>query len=242
MDFPKMNLHSHSDFTDGKDSIKKMVNKALKVGLDYLAITDHFTNSWKSDIISTLDTPDKIEDYLNEIEACQKFLKENNKNLQVLKGIEIDLGSNDNYIRRLIQPEKFEIILFEYLETLEGLAFLKNLIIYWENNLARSNFPLLGLAHLDPSFFIYHGLDRLIQVIKKYDIYIEINARYSHYYNRKNEPFFERLRKFNIPVAIGTDAHFSRRLGFIDELYDILHEYELEKNFRIFIEKLHEKE
>jgi histidinol phosphatase-like PHP family hydrolase len=98
----------------------------------------------------------------------------------------------------------------------------------------------LGMAHLDPSNFIYNGLDRLIQLLKQYNIYFEFNTRYSQFYSRQNEIFFERLRKYEIPVGIGSDAHYSRFLDLIDDPLDSIRDYNLQNNLNILIELLNE--
>jgi len=239
MDFPKTNLHSHTAFSDGRNSIKQLVTIALKLKLNYLAITDHFSDSWKANVISTLNTAEKIEDYLIKIENCQKYLKTNNKNLRLYKGIEIDIGSSEKVIKKLIRPEHFDIILFEYLETPEGVAYVRNIIEYWKkSNPINNNFPILGLAHFDPSNFIYQGLDSLISFLKEFKIYYEFNSSYYEYFSRKNELFFKKLKEHNIYVAIGSDAHNSNGLDFIEEPLKMIEIYNLEKNFKLFLERL----
>jgi predicted metal-dependent phosphoesterase TrpH len=59
MKVPKFNLHIHSIYSDGKNTIKKIVEKSLKLELEYIAITDHFTDSWKARVINTLDSKKK---------------------------------------------------------------------------------------------------------------------------------------------------------------------------------------
>ena len=78
MKIPRINLHIHSNYSDGKNSIEKIIKKAISEGLEYIAITDHFTNSWKANIIPTLDTISKIDKYRNEIFMCQSYLKKRN--------------------------------------------------------------------------------------------------------------------------------------------------------------------
>lgn len=241
MKFPKINLHCHSNYSDGKNSINQIVAKAVDIGLNYLAITDHFTNSWKSGIIPTLDSIEKIENYLEEISICQNYLRENNTNLLLYKGIEIDLGSSEKFIKHLIDPLKFNIILFEYLETLEGLAFVNNLIYYWKGKISSNNLPIFGLAHFDPSNFIYTGLERLIQFLKKHKIYFEFNSSYSHFYSRKNEVFFEKLKQHQIPVGIGSDAHHLKELDLIVEPLYRIKDFGLENNLISLIELLKKK-
>lgn len=239
MDFPKINLHTHSVFSDGKNSIKQMVTQALKLNLNYLAITDHFSDSWKSNVIPTLNSAEKIEDYLIKIENCQRYLKNNNKNLRLFKGIEIDIGSSEKGIKKLIRPQDFNIILFEYLETPESVAYVRNIIQYWKKlNPINNKFPILGLAHFDPSNFIYHGLDSLIYFLKEFKIYYEFNSSYYEYFSRKNELFFKKLKEHNIYVAIGSDAHNSNGLDFIEEPLKMIEIYNLENNFKLFLERL----
>jgi len=48
MSLPKLNLHIHTTYSDGKNTINQIVKTAIKLGLDYICITDHFSNSWKS--------------------------------------------------------------------------------------------------------------------------------------------------------------------------------------------------
>jgi len=239
MNYPKTNLHTHTVFSDGKNSIKQMVTVALKLKINYLAITDHFSDSWKCKIIPTLNTAEKIEAYLIQIENCQRYLKTNNKNLRLLKGIEIDLGSSEKVIKKFIRPEHFDIILFEYLETPEGMAYVRNIIEYWKNlNPINNKFPILGLAHFDPSNFIYQGLDSLISFLKEFKIYYEFNSSYYEYFSRKNELFFKKLKEHNIYIAIGSDAHNLNGLDFIEEPLKMIEIYNLENNFKLFLERL----
>lgn len=239
MEFPRINLHTHTIFSDGKDSIKDIVNKALEMGINYLAITDHLTNSWKSGIMTNLDSRDKIEDYLNEISECQEFLIDNNKNLRLFKGIEVDLSSSANYIKRLINPTKFEIILFEYLETPEGIAFVRNLIDQWKKSVSPpKDFPLIGLAHFDPSYFIYDSLNILVQLLKDFNMFFEFNSRYPQYYSWRNEMFFKKLKEHQILVSIGSDAHSSKDLNNIMDPFVMIKAYNLESNLERFISDL----
>jgi len=242
MIFPKINLHAHTLYSDGSNSIKHMVKTALEIELNYLAITDHFSNSLKADLIPTLKSSDKIQEYLKEIKQCDKILRKNSFDLRLYKGIEIDLGSSINFIKNLIPPQKFDIILFEYLETPEGIAFISEIIKYWKKKVTnQSDFPILGLAHFDPSHFIYGDLSVLIEFLKDYNIYFEFNTSYSEYYSRKYDVFFEQIKKTNIPVAVGSDAHSSKELGYIEEAYEVIKIYDLESNFKLLLDSLNNK-
>ncbi len=238
MTFPRINLHIHSSFSDGKNSIEQIIKKSLKLKLDYIAITDHFTDSWKS-WVSKLKDNIKIEEYLNTISNCQNYLNKNDKELTLFKGIEIDLSSSEGFIKKYIEPEKFNLMLFEYLDTFEAIGFLRDIIQFWKRCFKPLNeFPILGLAHFDPSYFIHGNLDILINFLKENNIYFEFNSSYSTYYSLQNKLFFEKLKENNIPVAIGCDTHNIKNLDNIDEPLDMIKYYNLENNFQILINKL----
>lgn len=238
MDCPKLNLHIHSTYSDGRNSVREIVERALRLELNHIAITDHFSNSWKAQIIPTLNNKEKIDNYCSEISEYQKKLNKNKSSLRVYKGIEIDLGSSDKFIKRYIQPDKFQIILFEYLESMESIAFIKNIYHYWKKSGVKKKVPLIGLAHFDPAPFIYNGLDILISFLKEYNIYFEFNYRYSAYYSRKNQLFFEKLMKNSIPVAIGCDSHGLSDLNNIMEPFEMIEYYNLKKNLQMIIDFL----
>lgn len=241
MSFPEINLHIHSTFSDGKDSIRKIVKSALKLNLEYIAITDHFTDSWKA-WVSKLKDIDKISEYLGEITQCKNYLRENGKKLTLFKGLEVDLGSSAQFIKKNIQAYNFDLILFEYLQSVETIGFVKNIINFWKRKShIMSEFPILGLAHLDPFYFIHGNLDILVSFLKNYNIYFEFNPRYPTHYSRQNLIFFEKIRDENIPVAIGCDSHSISTLNNIQEPLEMINYYNLESNFQILINILESK-
>jgi len=239
MVIPKINLHIHSTYSDGKNTIDQIVKKAIDYELRYIAITDHFTNSWKAKVIPNLNSIVKIDNYLEDLSEQQYYLKQKNTDLRLLKGIEIDISSSENYILSLINPYKFDILLFEYLENPEGIAFIKNVILNWKKLYkSERKFPILGLAHFDPSFFIYGSLNILISFLKEFNIYFEFNSSYPQYYSVKFQDFFIELGKNNIMVAIGCDSHNLVSLNDIEELVNIIRKYGLIDNLLALINKL----
>jgi histidinol phosphatase-like PHP family hydrolase len=242
MELPKLNLHIHSKFSDGRNSISQIVSAALDKGLDYICITDHFTNSWKADVIPNLSSLDKIEMYLDEIDQFQKYLLDEEKQMTLFKGIEIDLGSTEKFILNSISPTKFDIILFEYLENIEGISFIKKIINYWKRNTKNStDFPLIGLAHFDPSFFVITGMNILIDFLIENRIFFEFNSSYSQFYSQKYRSFFDQLKEKNVLVSIGCDSHHISTLKDIEEAYDRIKFYELENNLINLIQILDKK-
>ncbi|MFW9828057.1 MAG: PHP domain-containing protein [Candidatus Thorarchaeota archaeon] len=238
MIFPKLNLHIHSTYSDGKQTIKQIVEKALELEMEYIAITDHFTNSWKA-WVSILNNNEKISEYIQELSSFQKYLESRNEPLTLLKGIELDLASSEQFIKNYIKPESFDLLLLEYLEGNESIAFIKNLIHHWRSQISDfSKFPILGLAHFDPSHFILGDLNILMKFLKEYNIYFEFNSSYPYYYSTQYERFFEKLREFKIPVGIGCDSHKLKTLDDFEEPLEMIKYYSLQKNFEKLIKEL----
>ncbi len=236
-EFHKINLHIHSTYSDGRNSIEQIVNAALKTDLEYICITDHFTDSWKADHIPNLNNLDKIKRYLEDISYFQEYIIDQDKKLTLLKGVEIDLGSSEKFILNNISPGKFDLILFEYLETFEGIVFIKKILNFWKKK-NHIEFPLIGLAHFDPSYFIIRGLDSLLEFLKQYDVIIEFNSSYPQFYSPKYEIFFNKLKESGIKVSIGCDSHHISNLNDIESAYKMIDFYHLEENFKNLIDSL----
>lgn len=242
MELPKLNLHIHSKYSDGRNTISQIVSTALDKGLDYICITDHFTNSWKADVIPNLNSLAKIEMYLDEIDQFQKYLHDEERQMALFKGIEIDLSSTEKFIVNNILPTRFDILLFEYLESIEGIFFIKKIINYWKGKTKNStDFPLMGLAHFDPSFFAINGMNILIDFLTEHRIFFEFNTSYPQFYSQKYRSFFDQLKERNVLVSIGCDSHHISTLKDIEEAYDRIKFYELESNLIDLVKILDKK-
>ncbi|TET02553.1 MAG: PHP domain-containing protein [Promethearchaeota archaeon] len=242
MELPKLNLHIHSKYSDGRNTTSQIVSAALDKGLDYICITDHFTNSWKADVIPNLNSLAKIEMYLDEIDQFQKYLHDEERQMALFKGIEIDLSSTEKFIVNNILPTRFDILLFEYLESIEGIFFIKKIINYWKGKTKNStDFPLMGLAHFDPSFFAINGMNILIDFLTEHRIFFEFNTSYPQFYSQKYRSFFDQLKERNVLVSIGCDSHHISTLKDIEEAYDRIKFYELESNLIDLVKILDKK-
>ena len=131
----------------------------------------------------------------------------------------------------------FDIILFEYLESFEGIAFLKKILEYWKKK-NYDEFPLIVLAHFDPSFFITRGLDTLLAFLKQYDLIIEFNSSYPQFYSQKYEVFFTKLKVRRIKVSVGCDSHHLSMLKDIEGPYEMIEYYNLMENLKSLIDSL----
>ena len=76
-------LHMHSTWSDGRNSIEEMVRAARELGYEYVAITDHSQSAWSSRKLAADEVPRQREE-LDE-------LRTRISGIQVLHGIEVDI-------------------------------------------------------------------------------------------------------------------------------------------------------
>jgi DNA polymerase (family 10) len=79
----KGDLHIHTDYTDGRNSLREMALAAKKRGMKYLAITEH---SDRLKIAGGLDPPQLMKQ-MEEIDRLNQELK----GITILKGIEVEI-------------------------------------------------------------------------------------------------------------------------------------------------------
>ncbi len=75
-------LHMHTTFSDGLNSIKEMAKRAKELGYCYIAISDHYSNLA---LIKGVDSKE-LFNYLEEIEEVSKKL-----DIKIFKSLEVDI-------------------------------------------------------------------------------------------------------------------------------------------------------
>ncbi|MBU7007248.1 DNA polymerase/3'-5' exonuclease PolX [Phosphitispora fastidiosa] len=82
----KGDLHLHSDWSDGVNSIEEIVGRAAEMGYEYIAITDHSRSLGIARGLSV--------ERLGEQERYLRALNEKTAGIEILSGIEADILSN----------------------------------------------------------------------------------------------------------------------------------------------------
>jgi DNA polymerase (family 10) len=191
----KGNLHTHSKYSDGNNSIKELASFAKDFGYSYLGITDHSSSAAYANGLKE----DELKKQIDEIDA----LNEDFKDFRILKGTESDIlpdGSLD-----------FKEDLLEKLDFVIGAihsGFTKNVTKRMEK--ALENPYLTILAHptgrLISSRVGYEvDLEKVMNKAKEEKKILEINA----YYDRLdlNEFNAREANEKGIKLCISTDAH-----------------------------------
>jgi len=76
-------LHAHSDWSDGAESIEEMARAAKERGYEYLAMTDHSPSETVANGLSI----ERLQERLVELEAARKVVK----GITILNGSEVDI-------------------------------------------------------------------------------------------------------------------------------------------------------
>ena len=76
-------LHTHSSWSDGRDTIADMVSAGRQLGYDYIAITDHSERAWASRTLAAT----AIDGQREEIEK----IRSRARGIEVLHGVEVDI-------------------------------------------------------------------------------------------------------------------------------------------------------
>lgn len=76
-------LHMHSSWSDGRDTIEDMVIASRQLGYEYIAITDHSERAWSSRKVLAEEVPDQRAEVM--------LLRDRYPNIHILHGIEVDI-------------------------------------------------------------------------------------------------------------------------------------------------------
>lgn len=200
----KGNLHTHTEYSDGKKSIKELALYAKEYGYSYIGITDHSSSA----VYANGLTEDELKKQMDEIDALNEKLN----NFKILKGTESDILSDGSL--------DFKDEILKKLDFVIGAihsGFKKNVTERMET--ALENPYLTILAHptgrLISSRIGYEvDLDRVINKAKEEKKILEINA----YYDRLDLNEFNAKEASNrgIKFCINTDAHNFEMFRWMD--------------------------
>lgn len=76
-------LHTHSTWSDGQNTMADMVSGARQLGYEYVAITDHSESAWSSRKLARADVPKQRK----EVDALRSRVT----GIEILHGIEVDI-------------------------------------------------------------------------------------------------------------------------------------------------------
>ncbi len=198
-------LHVHSTFSDGTNSIKKIVEAASKQSYQYIGITDHSQSLKVANGLSK----ERIEDKKREIQQINKT-----SSIHVFCGTECDIKSDGT----LDYPDEV-LALFDYVGIAIHMGFKMTKKQATERILKGMQNPFVTfLAH--PTCRMIGSRDPLDLDMKKIfeqavetNIALEINA----FPDRLdlNDTLVKQGKELGVRFIIGTDSHAVQHLGYM---------------------------
>ncbi|NBC33258.1 MAG: DNA polymerase/3'-5' exonuclease PolX [Alphaproteobacteria bacterium] len=199
-------LHCHTQFSDGAQSLAEMVDAAKALGYDYLAITDHCQGHAGP---PGLD-PDALARQADEIAA----LRERHPGIAILRGAEVDILEDG----RLDLPDKvmdeLDIVVFSIHAHLQlsPQDQTQRLLTAMDNPhghiLGHPTERILGKRGA-----LEVDMDALIDKAAERGIILEVNANPSRL--DLSDVNCRRAKERGVTLAISTDAHMTENLHFM---------------------------
>ena len=201
-------LHMHSTWSDGKNTIREMVDACVRRGHQYIVITDHSRSLGIANGLS-------IERLLAQAEEVRQINDEMGDAIQVLAGTEMEIkadGSLDYPAEVLAQLDFVIASLHSGLSqkreqvTARLLNAIRNPYVSMIGHPSARQFP--NREEVDADW------DAVLSAAKEQDTILEINA---NPLRLDLKPELARLAKdMGVPLAINTDAHREAHLDLMD--------------------------
>lgn len=238
----KADCHSHPDLMKRPWRAEEYIARAIFLGFDLLAFTDHMSFSLTGDEEYRIPFG-KVGEYCTEVEKLKRCYE---GKIRLLTGIEIDYHPEYEYeIREVLSCGKFDIVLGSSHLNIKGygipfpsMTFKEYATTVLENYLkaAESGFfdmlthlDIYRLAFSDRETFLmiddgYEAdyftdvLRAIFSVMEKKNIILEVNAAplYKKFDGRGPYPEMKILtvsEDYNIRRRYGSDAHYAEHLG-----------------------------
>jgi DNA polymerase (family 10) len=202
----KGDLHVHSNWSDGADSILEIAEAAKKRGYEYIAITDHTPTVG----ITGGLTIDRVLEQIKEI----KKINEKIKGIKVLSGIEVDIRKDgsldlpDEILKKLDVVVASVHTSFRQPKDVMTKRIIKAMQNPYVNIIAHPTGRIIN--EREPYEL---DLEAIMKEAKKTGTILELNS----FWNRLdlNDVNCRLAKSFNVKIAISTDAHNIMELEII---------------------------
>ena len=207
----KGDLQIQSNWTDGANSIEEMALEAERLGLEYIAITDH---TKRLAMINGLDEK-RIKEQWKEIDKLNSKFKIQNSKFRVLKGTECDIlknGSMDLPDEILKSLDVVGASVHSHFN-LSRHEQIKRILRVIENSNVDIIFHLTTRV-LNKREPIDIDIDEIIKAAKRTGTVLEINA----YPDRSDisDAIIRKCVDAGVKMSIDSDAHAKDHLKFLE--------------------------
>jgi DNA polymerase (family 10) len=203
----KGDMHTHTDWSDGSESMETMVNVAKKMGYKYIAITDHVGNL---SIANALDEKRMLKQ-IKEIDKMNKKLS----GFRILTGAEVNITEDGSIDMGDSVLKKLDIVIASIHYGLRNPKekIMKRLTKAMENkNVDVIGHPTGGKLSIREPIDI--DFDRLFKKAEETNTALEINAWPERL--DLNDVNVKAAIEAGVNIVIGTDAHGIEQLSFME--------------------------
>jgi len=202
----KGDLHVHTNYSDGKNTIIEMINAARKLNYKYIAITDHS----KARAISNGLNEERVLEQIKEI----KKIRSKFKDITIFTGIEIDIKGNGDLDLDKDVLKKLDIVIGSIHSAfkLNKEDMTKRLIKAFDTGLINIfGHPTTRIINFREE--IQFDFNKIFNVCKENNIALEINS-FPERLDLKDLYIKEAVKNKN-KLIIDTDAHHVDHYGLI---------------------------
>jgi DNA polymerase (family 10) len=199
-------LHMHTTYSDGMESIEAMAQKAQSIGYEYIAITDH---SATLAVVQGMDVA-KAKAQLTQIDALNaKFYP-----FRILKGIEVDiledgsLGMDDAILKELDIVNAAIHSKFKLSQKEQTKRLLKAIEHPFVTGIAHPTGRLIGKREA-----MQLDMDTIFKACKRANVYLEINSQPERL--DLNDILIKKAKEAGVKFSIATDAHAAVQLEYM---------------------------
>lgn len=200
-------LHMHTTYTDGANSIEEMVKEAVRLGREYIGLTDHSKHEY---VTGGMDEK-KYELYSKEIDAVRKKYE---GKIEILKSAETDIlkdGSLD-FERKTLEKMDYVLGAIHTNLNMSREEMTKRLVKCIESNtvdiIAHPTARLINKR--EP---INLDLDRLFEAAKEHNVIMEIDSPPDRL--DLNDENILKAKKYGLKFSIDTDSHRTTQMQFM---------------------------
>jgi DNA polymerase (family 10) len=206
----KGDLHVHTNWSDGKNSIEEMAEAALLLGYEYIAVADH---SPAVGIAGGLNE-EKIATRQTEIERTNKRLEAEGVNFRVLSAAEVDIKSDFSmdFSDEILRDFDVVVGAVHTKFSQDRTTMTKRIVTAMENPnvdiIAHPTGRLLGKR--DPYEV---DMEQLMAVAKDTGTILELNSFPTRL--DLNDIHCKMAKDYGVLIAISTDAHDATQMGAV---------------------------
>jgi DNA polymerase (family 10) len=207
----KGDLHCHSDWDGGENSIEEMAETAMAMGYEYIGISDH-TKFLR--IENGLDER-KLELQRKEIDKLNEKMKKENKKFRILQGCETNIlkdGSTDIKNEALAKLD-YVIAGIHSGFKMEKDEMTERMINAIKNpNIDIISHPSGRILKKRDEYLI--DFDKVLRAAKEYDKILEINSWPERL--DLNDQRIRMAKEMKVKMVINTDSHGRDQMRFIE--------------------------